>query len=40
MNLQAHQESPGDLGSLSYEDHIASQILNQFPEIGHILDNQ
>jgi len=25
---------------LSYEDHIASQILTQFPEIGHILDNQ
>jgi len=39
-HYSAHQESPGDLGSLSYEDHIASQILNQFPEIGHILDNQ
>jgi len=27
-------------GPTTYEDHIASQILNQFPEIGRILDNQ
>ena len=40
--LQGLLESPvgSSVGPTTYEDHIASQILNQFPEIGRILDNQ
>jgi len=37
-NYSGLLESP--VGQTTYEDHIASQILNQFPEIGRILDNQ
>lgn len=36
---QFNPDSPNSENSqLSYEDQIASQILTQFPEIGHILD--
>ena len=40
FQLQGLLESPQSAGQTTYEDHIASQILNQFPEIGRILDNQ
>merc|ERR1712001_192718 len=41
-NYSGLLESPvgSSVGQTTYEDHIASQILNQFPEIGRILDNQ
>lgn len=40
-NQSGHLSSPVGAGHMiSYEDHIASQILTQFPEIGQILDNQ
>merc|ERR1712130_152684 len=41
-NYSGHLGSPvgSSICQTTYEDHIASQILNQFPEIGLILDNQ
>jgi len=41
-NYSGHLGSPvgSSICQTTYEDHIASQILNQFPEIGRILDNQ
>ena len=37
---QGSQHATLDSPIISYEDHIATQILNQFPEIGQILDRQ